>query len=156
MREIEFEQVVRIWEAADRAAGGRDTRGILDAFKPPLTQRWFEDEMSAREVADLRFIGRTAGDQFAAITGGTYRVGDSKSGVGHQVAFRWDPAWRIISLRDPEHGARVIIDGNGRSLALWQAVQAGEIPRERKVGIVVGDLAQAIVFRAKAIAPLWR
>ncbi len=154
MVEIPFGRVVEIWQRADSQAG-RDTSGILFAFRPAVT-RWLEGEIAARDVNALRFIGGVPGDRYEQLTRGSYKVGDAAGVEGSQEAFRWEGDWRIIVLTDPENRERVVIDGNGRVLALVEAVRGGAFSGDERIGIIVGELWQPIVFIAKAIAPLWR
>jgi hypothetical protein len=154
-RPIEFHRVAEIWRAADEGVG-KDTLGILLAFQPPLTTQWVEDEISTLEIEELRFIGGVRGDRFEQVTGGTYRVGDSTNATAAEEDFAWNPSWYLIAVRDPENGRRVLIDGNGRALLLLGMIRRHALPPDTKVRIIVGDLAQSIVFRAKTVAPLWR
>lgn len=153
--EIHFQRVVDVWRAADEAAG-RNTLGILLAFQPPRTTRWIEEEIHVSEIGGFRFIGGVSGDRYEQVTGGTYRVGDSTRSAATNSGFRWDSSWRLIAVRDPENGRRVLIDGNGRALMLQGAVQSGTVGARTTVGLMTGDLAQGVVFLSKAIAPLWR
>jgi hypothetical protein len=53
MREISFARVAEIW----RAAGGKNTSGILAWFEPPTTTALAGRGNGADEAGDLRFIG---------------------------------------------------------------------------------------------------
>lgn len=152
MREIGFSHVIEVW----RAAGGKDTNEILGWFRPPTTTTWREGAVRADEVGDLRFIGGDPGSQWEVLTQGRYAVRDAPAVAVSSSAFRWDPAWRIIAIRDPESGRRTIIDGNTRALELHRAVQRGEIPPQREVVVISGDLDVRLVRIAKSAASLWR
>jgi hypothetical protein len=72
------------------------------------------------------------------------------------VGFRWDPAWILIAVRDPESGERVLIDGNERASELQLAVGTGAIAREERVSLITGDLNLLVVRIGKALSSLWR
>ena len=149
--ELDFETVRERW----LAAGGKDTSGIIDWFAPPAVERWVESEIPAREVAELRFIGAERGGRWAAVTGGSNRVGDLR-GIEPTVAFRWDLAWVLMAVRDPECGESVLIDGNERASLLQLAVASGAIEPEEMVCLITGDLNLLVVRIGKAVSSLWR
>src|SRR5437660_920722 len=124
IRELSFDEILRIWESA----GGKDTGGILRWFEGGAVTRWSEDELSAREVGELRFIGGEPGSRWEALSGGKYRVKEAVQRFAGDPTFRWQPNWRIVTIRDPETGERTIIDGNTRALELMAAVTRGDIP----------------------------
>src|SRR5262249_48912407 len=97
IRELSFDQVLRIWEAA----GGKDTGGIIRWFYDVVT-RWSEEEISAREVGELRFIGGDPGSRWEALSGGKYQVKEAVGGFAGDPAFHWLAVWRIVTIRDPE------------------------------------------------------
>lgn len=149
MREIEFREVVNRWVGAD----SKNTTGILEAVQG-LVERWTGERITAADVNDLRFIGAMPTDRWPRITGGTYRVGDA---VDEAIeTFAWRADWALITVRDPENGQRVILDGNNRALQLRLAVAAGRIRPDTPITVVTGDLFQGVRFIAKAVAPLWR
>jgi hypothetical protein len=84
--ELDFESVRERW----LAAGGKDTGGIIGWFAPPMVERWVQSEIPARKIAELRFIGAERGGRWAAVTGGSNRVGDLR-GLEPAVDFLWDP-----------------------------------------------------------------
>lgn len=149
MRQIHFSDVMTRWVGA----GAKNTAGILQAFET-LVERWTEASMTASDVDDFHFIGGVPTDRWPRITGGTYRVGDAVDEA--MEAFVWEPGWALITVRDPENGRRVILDGNNRALQLRLAVAAGRIRLDSTLTVVTGDLIQGVRFVAKAIAPLWR
>jgi hypothetical protein len=152
MSEIPFERVVEIWYAA----AGKNTGGILSWFQPPVTTVWREEVIRVAEVGELRFIGGDPGSRWEALTGGRYKVKDAAAAAGPQGDFLWSPSWRIVAIRDPENGERVIIDGNSRALELHRATQEGRIEPAAEVRIVVGDLDLVLVRISKAVSSLWR
>jgi hypothetical protein len=149
--QLDFETVRERW----LAAGGKDTGGIIGWFAPPIVERWIESEIAAPEVAELLFIGAEEGGRWAAVTGGSNRVGDLRN-LEPTVGFRWDPAWILIAVRDPESGERVLIDGNERASELQLAVGTGAIAREERVSLITGDLNLLVVRIGKAVSSLWR
>ena len=118
--------------------------------------RWCEDELSAREVGELRFIGGEPGSRWEALSGGKYKVKEAVQRFVGDPAFRWQPNWRIVTIRDPETGERTIIDGNTRALELMAAVTRGDIPGDATVSLLTGDLHLLIVRIGKAVSSLWR
>ena len=136
------------------AAGGKNTGGIIGWFGQ-VVERWTESEISAREVAELRFIGAEGGGRWAAPTGGSNRVGDLQD-FETSAGFRWNPNWLLIVVRDPESGERVLIDGNERASQLQLAVAAGTIAPNETIRIITGDLHILVVRIAKAVSSLWR
>ena len=110
----------------------------------------------ADEVGDLRFIGGDPGTQWGVLTRGRYAVRAGPAGAGSPAAFRWDPAWRLVTIRDPETGRRTILDGNTRALELHRAVQRREVPAQREVVVICGDLDVRLVRIAKSVSSLWR
>jgi hypothetical protein len=151
MREIDFDRVVAAWTAA----GGKNTGGILGWFRPPITTVWREGVIRAGDVGSLRFIGGDPGSVWEATTRGTYKVKDAQLPES-TTGFRWDPAWRIVTIRDPESGERTIIDGNGRALRLPAAVRNGEVAADTEVGLICGELDLMVVRVAKSASSLWR
>lgn len=93
-------------------------------------------------------------DRWPSITGGSYRVGDALDTADEM--FVWCPEWALITVRDPENGERVILDGNNRALQLWLGVVAGRSAPQTPITVVTGDLFQNVRFIAKALGPLWR
>jgi hypothetical protein len=114
MTELDFGEVERLW----LAAGGKDTLGILRAFRPPTAQPWVLSEIAASAVADLRFIGTDAGGRWDERTRGTHRIGDLDLSRADPT-FGWDPQWNLFAVRDTENNQRVLIDGNERAEALY-------------------------------------
>ena len=72
VKRVPFAEVETRWIAA----GGKDTRGILKAFED-LVERWSEENVTASQVAEFRYIGGIPTEKWAVMTGGTYRIGDS-------------------------------------------------------------------------------
>jgi len=149
VREIDFRAVATRWVGA----GSKNTAGILQAFRD-LVERWTEESMIAADVDAFRFIGAVPTHRWPKITGGTYRLGDAFDEA--DVIFEWRPGWSLITVRDPENGEHVILDGNNRALQLRLAVAAGRARPDTPITVITGDLIQPIRFVAKAIAPLWR
>lgn len=149
--QLDFETVRERW----LAAGGKDTGGIIGWFAPPIVERWVQSEIPAREVAEFRFIGAEGGGRWAAVTGGSNRVGDLR-GLKPTTGFRWNPAWLLIAARDPETGVCLLIDGNERASQLQLAVATGAIAPEEIIGTITGDLNLLVVRIGKAVSPLWR
>lgn len=149
--QLDFETVRDRW----LAAGGKDTGGIIGWFAPPIVERWVQREIPAREVAELRFIGAEGGGRWASVTGGSNRVGDLH-GLEPTAGFRWDPAWLLITVRDPESGEAVLIDGNERASQLQLAVATGAIAPDESVCLITGDLNLHVVRIGKAVSSLWR
>jgi hypothetical protein len=154
MMEVPFDRVVQVWsEVSDR----QNTLGILKAFEPPLwTTRWLEGEIELKEIRKFRFIGGVSGDKYTDVTNGLYTLNSVSAEVKPNESFKWNDSWRIICLQDPESLTKVILDGNGRALALFLQMRQGIIMQDTKIEIIVGELTQGLVFRAKAVAPLWR
>ena len=59
-------------------------------------------------------------------------------------------------MLDTENNQGLLIDGNERAQALHYAVLDGVIGSDHQIRLITGDLHRAVVFLAKAIAPLWR
>ncbi|MGH7381735.1 MAG: hypothetical protein ACREKR_05820 [Candidatus Methylomirabilales bacterium] len=150
--EISFDQVREMWSAA----GGKDTGGIPEWFQPVVTTKWVKDMIAANEVGELRFIGGDAGGRWDRATTGTYRVKDSSPPEEQDTGFRWNPAWHLVTVRDPESRERVILDGNERAFRLYWAVRRGMINPKTRIGIIVGDLHLLVVRIGKATSSLWR
>ena len=70
--------------------------------------------------------------------------------------FSWDEEWALITVRDPETGAQVLLDGNKRAVQLQLAAENGALARTQSIRVVTGTLNVFIVRIAKAVAPLWR
>ena len=152
MDEISFEKVHEIWQ---QVSGQKNTFGVLLAFNP-LTERWLEGQIDAKEIGELRFIGGAPGDRFTDLTNGLYTIKSLPRGINPDSDFKWDQTWRIICLEDPQMKTRVIIDGNGRALQVFLQMRNGIISETSKFGIIVGELVQPFVFCAKAVTPLWK
>ena len=152
MLELDFGEVVRIWEAA----GGKDTGGIIRWFHPEVTTRWVEEEITVEQVGELRFIGGDPGSRWEVLSSGKYKVKEAVSGFPGDPAFRWQPAWRLVTIRDPESSERTIIDGNTRALELAAAVSRGDIRADARLTLLTGDLNLLIVRIAKTASSLWR
>jgi hypothetical protein len=142
--ELDFDTVRQYW----LAAGGKDTGGIIGWFEHGV-ERWVENQITASEVAELRFIGAEGGGRWGAVTGGSNRVGDLE-GLQPKAGFRWEPDWLLIAVRDPESGERVLIDGNERASQLQLAVAAGVISPDETVRLITGDLLMLVVRISKA------
>jgi hypothetical protein len=150
MNEIELREVAAHW----MIDGSKNTLGILEAFKDHV-ERWTEERMTAADVDAFRFIGTVATDRWPTITGGTYRVSDAVDEPAD--VFEWRSEWALITVRDPENGERVILDGNNRALQLRLAVAAGRMVSETPITVITGDLFEGGVrFIARLLAPLWR
>lgn len=152
MREISFSRVVEIW----RAAGGKNTGGILAWFEPPTTTAWLEGKIRADETADLRFIGGDPESQWGALTKGTYVVRDAAPVEPPSPMFRWDPSWHLVTIRDPENGRRTIIDGNTRAHQLHHALRSGQVSADTEIALISGDLDLLLVRIGKSVSSLWR
>jgi len=150
--EISFDEANSIW----LSAGGKNTGGIIEWFKPPVTTRWTLDFIPAKEVGEMRFIGADCGNRYDALTAGTYRVKDAVAVEDYEPNFKWIPSWHIIVIRDPENGRLAILDGNNRALQLYTSVKNGHISPEQEIKIVVGDLNVLILRIAKATSSLWK
>jgi hypothetical protein len=149
--ELDFKTVGQLWAAA----GGKNTSGIIEWFAPPIVERWLKSEITAGDIADLRFIGAEGGGRWAEVTDGSNRVGDLQAAPA-SPGFTWNPDWTLIAVRNPETGARVLLDGNERASELQQAVAAGAIAADEKVQLVSGDLHMQMVLISKATSSLWR
>jgi hypothetical protein len=150
MNEIDLREVAAHWVTD----GSKNTLGILEALKDHV-ERWTKERMTAADVDAFRFIGTVATDRWPTITGGTYRVGDAVDKPAD--VFEWRPEWALITVRDPENGERVILDGNNRALQLGLATAAGRILSATPITVITGDLFEGRVrFIAKVLAPLWR
>lgn len=148
---LDFETVCDIWHAA----GGKNTGGIISWFAPPIVTQWVESQFLASDVANLRFIGAESGGRWAEATGGTNRLGDLRGGSA-TPGFRWEAAWRLIAIRNPENGESVLIDGNERACELQLAIVAGAIPADAKIRVITGDLHVQVLLIAKAVSSFWR
>ena len=88
--------MLRIWDSAR----GKDTGGSL-WFEGVVT-RWSEEEIKAREVGELRFIGGDPGSRWEALSGGKYKVKDAVDDFVGKRGFHWQVGWRIVTIRDRE------------------------------------------------------
>jgi hypothetical protein len=149
--ELTFEQVRAVWISA----GGADTLGILHWFEPPAVERWVQDEIRIGDICKLRLLGSDAEGGWEKLTGGTNPIGDL-SALPRDAEFRWDSDWALITVRDPENGERVLLDGNKRAIQAYLAAEAGVLSEDLNVRLITGDLNLLLVRIAKAISPLWR
>jgi hypothetical protein len=68
---------------------------------------------------------------------------------------RWPQTWTLITVSDTAGHGRVLLEGNKRALGAHKAVQLGLLRPDERTPISEGELAQGLVFLAKAIFPLW-
>jgi hypothetical protein len=150
-RPLTYDEVLALW----LAGGGASTAGILSWFAPPVVQEWVEDEMELGAIGSLRLMGGDPRGLWEGLTGGSNRVADV-TGTERDPEFSWDEEWALITVRDPETSAQVLLDGNKRAVQLQHAAESGALAFSQPVRIVTGTLNVLVVRIAKAVAPLWR
>lgn len=129
--------------------------GVLMWFQPLVVQ-WSREEVAAVDVADFLLTGSEAGGQFDQSTGGSYRVGDARGVATDAAGFEWNPEWSLIAVRSFETGARVLLDGNKRAVALSTAVAQAVLPRDTPIQVITGEVHPSIILASKALSSLWR
>jgi hypothetical protein len=157
--EVPYDDVVELW----RTMPGKNTRGVIRWFAPPITTRWVRRVVRVDTIAELRFLGAAGRGRWDEATGGTCRVGDVTRPSGERGALGseadWDPAWFLTTIsvdRDLAQRAFVLIDGNSRAEALWLANRSGAIPPNMLVQVIDGELAPLCAAIALAVSSAWR